>query len=149
MEALHSKQRVEESIKVLDGVTCRKQVVSAKNKSKLLGYCEEPCHHIAVMTNEKRCMCCGNQVIHRQNYTAFQKKFEEIIQDNEGFCQASMRFPTKPENRFYAWIKNGPWWYKIDMRYFIEYMDLAFTDGKDKYDRFFEHIMKTCPRIIV
>jgi len=131
----------------LNGI-CRKQTVSVKNKTKMTGFCDN-CKHIAEMTNEKTCMCCGFKVTHKQNHDALMRRFEEIIKDNQGFLDGFMRYPSKAENRFYAWVKDGLWHYKIDMRFFVEYMDIAFNEGEDKYDMFFDYIKRICPRIIV
>ena len=132
----------------LNGI-CRRQIISAKNKTANIGFCDTACHHLSEMTEKKMCLCCGNTILHHQNYDTIMKRFEEIIKDNQGFLEGWKKWPSKQENRLYAWVKNGLYTYRIDMRMFVEYMDLAFTDGQDKYDNFFKHLERTCPRIMI
>lgn len=75
------------------------------------------------------------------------QKFDQIIADNQFFLDGHKIFPAKLENSFYAMVKNGYFTYFVHTRYFIEYMDLSNADGDDKYNRFFNSIIKNCPRI--
>ena len=130
---------------------CKNKIASIKNKTIITAYCESPCFHVAELTDQKRCGCCGIILKHKQTYEAFRDKFEEIIEDNPVFLDAFRELPSKPENRFYAFVKNGYYTYIVDMKFFEAYRDLAIADknnmdGQDKYNRFFTVLKNTCPR---
>lgn len=132
-------------------IKCKRIIVSPKKKGAIIGYCAEACHHLSEFTIDKTCLCCGSSkgITRNPTYSSWGKRFDEIISDNQIFLEGFRKWPTKPENRFYAWIKMGLWTYKIDVKFFAEYMDIVSQDdnGLDRYAMFFEYILKICPRI--
>jgi hypothetical protein len=132
-------------------IKCRRIIASPKKKGAIIGYCSNGCHHLSEFTHDKTCLCCGSSkgITRNPTYNSWSKRFDDIIEDNLIFLEGFKKWPTKPENRFSAWIKMGLWTYKIDIKFFAEYMDIVSQDddGMDRYAMFFEYLIKICPRI--
>jgi hypothetical protein len=132
-------------------IKCKRLIASPKKKNAIVGYCSGACHHLAEFTQDKTCLCCTSTkgITRNPTYDSWTKRFDGIIEDNLIFLEGFRKWPTKPENRFYAWIKMGLWTYKIDIKFFAEYMEIVNfdDDGLDRYAMFFEYIIKICPRL--
>lgn len=123
--------------------------INIKSKYKpVCGYCEKCKTHV-ILTNEKKCYACGNQIKKRWTGKTPHKRLEKICNLHREFINSYT--PTgqrEIDDKFCLSFKYGLYVYFIPIRLLQAFGNLEHTDDEDPYLLFFEGLKKDVPRTI-
>lgn len=117
----------------------------AKFKPENTAFCNSPtCLREVIITDDNRCIQCGQRVMLRQKTNeSLIKRFQCIVDMNREAIDSAFFVMAESENIRIP-VKIAQQYYFVAFRYFVEFENIQQSDSKD-YDEFFEKVKNISP----
>lgn len=117
-----------------------------KDKSKRSVFCIRGCgwqYEIVGEDGKSRCPICNKVITRESTYESVAKRFSEFIEMNQNTFDHYMFDPTKKMDKLRIPILFGREFIWVDLRFLIEFSNVASTDHS-QLESFFGHLKSKC-----